>query len=37
MFVQLARLVIGGLEDGGASHSGLAGGDESVVLAGDAK
>ncbi len=37
MLVQLARLVISGLEDGGASHGRLASGDESVVLAGDAK
>jgi hypothetical protein len=35
MLVQLTGLVVGGLEDGGASHGGFRGGDEGEILAGD--
>lgn len=37
VLVQFAGLVIGGLEDGGASHGGFGSGDEGEVLSRDTK
>lgn len=37
VLVQLAGLVVRGLEDGSTTHGGLGGGDDGKVLAGDSK